>query len=564
MPQQTPNTLNTTSSPNNNTATAQEKSNRVQDRNIDVRKKNATEEEKVVIEEETAIVDDNGDDDDEEELVQVPSETIIGSEAQDEDRSRNLKRVNGSTNSNFSSSSTSSASSADSADGFDNDDWEFDDANDDTPTPHSLYKRGGRSYSSNSIGNSVDEESISFINLLNPGITVNVSKRAFTNVKSRTKKIKDRAKLQKDKFINKINDEELIILKTKLAKHLTKLDKNLLSTVNASKTEKLFYAFALFQIFYAGILIGKYPNYFHWYYSVLFCLLMPIRLYTYWKREFQYFLADLCYYVNVLVMLYIWVFPHSEHLFVVCFGFSFGTLSFAVITWRNSLVLHSIEKITSSFIHIIPPATLFVITHEVLPDYKRNRFPGAAKVTSWNSINGILWTSFYYLIWQSAYHYFITYKLKNEIKKGRVNSFSWLRKSYAKKPIGRLVNSLPEPLPVVAFTLIQYGYQLGTMLLCPLWIKYKRLASLFMAFIFIVASYNGASYYLDVFGKKLEKEVLKLQNEISQLQAESLLNGSLSNASINEESKEGEGLDNGKHDTAKTRTSATVEEKKQV
>ena len=39
-----------------------------------------------------------------------------------------------------------------------------------------------------------------------------------------------------------------------------------------------------------------------------------------------------------------------------------------------------------------------------------------------------------------------------------------------------------------------------------------------MAFIFVMASYNGATYYIDVFGKRFEKEVKKLKKEVEDLQ----------------------------------------------
>ena len=41
-----------------------------------------------------------------------------------------------------------------------------------------------------------------------------------------------------------------------------------------------------------------------------------------------------------------------------------------------------------------------------------------------------------------------------------------------------------------------------------------------MVFIFLWASYNGATYYIDVFGKRLEKEVDKLKKEVINLQQE--------------------------------------------
>ena len=65
-----------------------------------------------------------------------------------------------------------------------------------------------------------------------------------------------------------------------------------------------------------------------------------------------------------------------------------------------------------------------------------------------------------------------------------------------------------------------------------------------MSLIFVVAAYNGATYYIDIFGRKLEKEVVKLRNEISQLQAENLLHTSLSNTSSNEVNEPEAGVSN--------------------
>ena len=54
-------------------------------------------------------------------------------------------------------------------------------------------------------------------------------------------------------------------------------------------------------------------------------------------------------------------------------------------------------------------------------------------------------------------------------------------------------------------------YQVLTMTPCPIWFKYKHACGAFVVFIFLWASYNGATYYIDVFGKRLEKEVDKLK-----------------------------------------------------
>lgn len=334
------------------------------------------------------------------------------------------------------------------------------------------------------------------------------AKKRFKGMRQKTRQklkhqSKDFAKLQE--FLNQ---------------RLSRFDQRIHKNLESSSTEKLFYALAVFAIATGGFIIGKYPHYFHIYHTVLFCLLMPIRFYSYFKQSFQYYLADLCYYVNVLLMVFIWWAPNSKSLFVSVFSLTLGTLSFAVITWRNSLVLHSIEKTTSSFIHVMPPITMFVLVHELPADFNAQRFPAIQKITDWNFFNGIIVTSIYYTIWQVGYHYFITIRKKKEIEQGRATSFTYLRAKKKSSALGKLVNSLPYNwMQIAAFTLIQFFYQLLTMTFCPIWFKYKHLCGCFVSFVFIWSSYNGATYYIDVFGKRFEKEVRKLKAEIDDLQA---------------------------------------------
>lgn len=317
-----------------------------------------------------------------------------------------------------------------------------------------------------------------------------------------------------------MNSDDLHELKRILHTRIDKAYKRIDETQKASTTEKIFFSISVYMIFFFGYLIGNCPQYVHIVYSIIFIILMPIRLITYYKIGFGYYLADLCYYVNFLLMFYIWIMPNSQMLFVSCCSFSWGTLSFAVITWRNKLVFHSIEKITSTFIHVLPGVIMYVITHQLSHDYKLSRFSGSVKLQQWDIMYGILNTSLLYFIWQLSYHYFITIRKAEKIKKGKVTSFEYLRKAFAKKPIGKFVNSLPEPFPVVAFTILQYCYQLVTMSLCPILYSYKHICSLFVSFIFLCATYNGATYYVDFYGKKFQKEVIKLQSEIESFQQE--------------------------------------------
>lgn len=357
----------------------------------------------------------------------------------------------------------------------------------------------------------------SFLELLDPlASNVNLGYKPHNYLKKAKKHLKNLDPSQ-------VKRQQLGEWKNKLQHRLKLLDPPLQSIFfkNGSKLDKLFYPFTLINIFLIGLIMGRFPEWFHIYYTVMFSILIPIRFYTYYKTNNHYFLADLCYFTNMLCLFFIWVFPESINLYQTCFALTFGTLSFAVITWRNSLVIHSLDKCTSCFIHIIPVCTMNVIHHVVDNDFKDSRFPAASKKFApyWNLKKNIIWTSFYYLIWQSLYHYFITIRQANKIKSGqRMTSFEYLT-THTYKDFW-MVN-LPAPWPMLIYIVTQYLYQLTTMCLCGIWYNYRHAASGFLMFIFFCASHNGATYYIDFYGKRYEKEVNKLREEIEDLQQQS-------------------------------------------
>src|SRR5258707_10148006 len=102
-------------------------------------------------------------------------------------------------------------------------------------------------------------------------------------------------------------------------------------------------------------------RYVHISYTLQLLCLLPYRCYKYKKLQWHYFLFDLCYYVNILNFVFLWILPQSPALFVACYCLSHGAVASAIITWRNSLVFHDSDKVTSLFIHIYPPFTFTVI-----------------------------------------------------------------------------------------------------------------------------------------------------------------------------------------------------------
>ncbi|CAM1510276.1 Fc.00g006110.m01.CDS01 [Cosmosporella sp. VM-42] len=322
-------------------------------------------------------------------------------------------------------------------------------------------------------------------------------------------------------------DEQLDRYRKQMRRRVDKLGQHWNDTKAITLREKISFICGVMNIFISGYLIGGFPQYFHLWYTAQLLYFMPIRFFAYHRRGYHYFLADLCYFVNLLIMLSIWVFPSSKRLFMAAYCLAFGNNAIAIIMWRNSLVFHSFDKVTSLFIHIMPCATLHCIVHLIPPENQKDRFPAIYTVknsppgspTAYaNIISMLAWSTIPYAVWQLSYYFFITVRRREKIAAGRPTSFTWLRKSYSKTWLGRLVLSLPNSLQEAAFMMIQYCYAVLTMIPCPLWFLSRWASAGFLLVVFTWSIYNGATYYIDVFGKRFQKELEAMKMEVMKWQ----------------------------------------------
>lgn len=182
--------------------------------------------------------------------------------------------------------------------------------------------------------------------------------------------------------------------------------------------------------------------------------MLPLRFIQYRPKGYHYFLFDLCYYVTILNFIYIWIFPGSTTLLVACYCLSHGSLASAVITWRNSLVFHDIDKVTSLFIHIYAPFTFTTIRH-YYPDAAK-RFPALVELPHLQPGRALIFSSIIYLIWQMLYWKFVYVDRKAKIESGqRTTSFSWLLAD-KRGAIGRGLSTFPEQYRVAIFMFGQF------------------------------------------------------------------------------------------------------------
>ncbi|KAB8349846.1 hypothetical protein FH972_023859 [Carpinus fangiana] len=165
-------------------------------------------------------------------------------------------------------------------------------------------------------------------------------------------KIREQAKQSRERIGGELRkripgpDERLRKYRRSMRDSVDRLGKRWKEDKTVSLREKISFIAGVLNIFISGYLVGAHPEYFYLWYTIQLAYFYPIRYYTYHKRGMHYFLADLCYYVNFLLVLSIWVFPSSKRLFIATFCLAFGNNAVAIAMWRNSLVFHSLDKVT--------------------------------------------------------------------------------------------------------------------------------------------------------------------------------------------------------------------------
>lgn len=167
-------------------------------------------------------------------------------------------------------------------------------------------------------------------------------------VQSKFKDIKDR----KDKMTQQVKanfDERRNLIKRKIK-----------TTPFMRFRDKVSFVLGITALVHMFYFLGRWP---HTYYNsgqlLATIFLLTWRFVTYKQAKYHYYMFDYCYIGNIVVWIYIYVYPDSLAWQRIAFTAANGPLLYSVGTMRNSLVFHSIDKLTSLYIHIVPPITMW-------------------------------------------------------------------------------------------------------------------------------------------------------------------------------------------------------------
>ncbi|KAG6378403.1 hypothetical protein JVT61DRAFT_12658 [Boletus reticuloceps] len=310
-------------------------------------------------------------------------------------------------------------------------------------------------------------------------------------------------------------DREIKNFKLKVSARMQSLVTSWHSAKVVRTRDKLSFFFGVMSLLVSALLFGMAPEWVHVAYTIGGLYLLPLRAYTYKKRLWHYFLFDLCYYVTILNFIYIWFLPSNTALFMACYCLSHGSLASAVITWRNSLVFHDSDKVTSLFIHIYAPFTFTVIRH-FYPEAEK-RFPALVALPYLSAGRALLIIGAIFLIWQLLYWKFVYVDRRSKIESGeRTTSLSFLLND-KRGAIGRALDRTRPDKREAYFMVGQFVYSILAAL-PAVYVLYDspRWSGTFLISIFAVSVWNGGGFYIEVFGRKFERELEALRKELAE------------------------------------------------
>lgn len=119
-------------------------------------------------------------------------------------------------------------------------------------------------------------------------------------------------------------EREVERIKVKLAAKVTNLSRSWRSAQTVHTKEKVSFLFGVLSLTFSCLLYGMAPEWLPFAYTAQSAFYLPTRIWTYKRKAYHYFLFDLCYFVNVLDLLWIWVFPSSTILFISCYLLTMG------------------------------------------------------------------------------------------------------------------------------------------------------------------------------------------------------------------------------------------------
>jgi hypothetical protein len=286
----------------------------------------------------------------------------------------------------------------------------------------------------------------------------------------------------------------------RLARKLKEFRKKMKDTPMVKLKDKIAFVVGIFLVMATEAVLLTRPEWMPKFYMIVLLPLLVTRFFMYHKQKFHYFMLDFCYFCQLVTFTSLFLFPENLTLFKIMFALNNGPLAIAVIAWKNSLVFHDIDKITSLYIHIAPPLVTFCArwypaTKSLFAD------PYMAPAMTWKET--YIAPVIFYMFWQ------ICYILKTEVIDRKklsadsdiMTSSRWLSRA---KPHGIYLWLKKKGINLPIFVMlagVQFFYTHLTLFPIPIFWNHFWIHAAYLMIVFISAAWTGATYYFEVFSE---------------------------------------------------------------
>jgi len=276
--------------------------------------------------------------------------------------------------------------------------------------------------------------------------------------------------------------------------------------------DKFSFTLGVLAIVFSEWCLLRKPAIFPIFYAILMTLLMAWRYIDYKAQKYQLFMLDFCYFVNLSVGVQYFFYPDNREWFDVNYVMCSGPVCMAIVVWHNSLVFHSLDKVTSYFLHVMPT----MVVHGV----RWRTIPSPLDLTDDSSLSILTHVAHYsmaYAAWQIMYLFLTGVVFAGDLKRDPdlITSVRYLAKD-KKNPTAKWVKGLltqkglikggemdpDSALAQVIFVVTQIIYTFLTSIHVRFLYSNYLGSSIYFVTIFSIGVWNGASYYIEIFSKR--------------------------------------------------------------
>lgn len=131
---------------------------------------------------------------------------------------------------------------------------------------------------------------------------------------------------------------------------------------------KITFIIGVLMVIFQSFFLGRYPNTFYYTFHTIVLSLLVLGKWIYYKSQgWHYFMTDFCYASNSLLLVYLNFYPKCDELFKVCFFYSNGALAVSVGAFRNQMVFHNYDNMSSLALHIFPIIVMWNLRWNTMP-----------------------------------------------------------------------------------------------------------------------------------------------------------------------------------------------------